>query len=71
MTRLQNLVAADTSGVSLVDTLNRELMNGGMSANVRTEILNAVTAVTSTNTLKRARTALYLVTTSPQYQVQR
>ncbi len=71
LTRLQNLVAADTTGVSLVDTLNRELMNGGMSANVRTEILNAVTAVTSTNTLKRARTALYLVTTSPQYQVQR
>lgn len=71
ITRLQNLVTADTSGVSLVDTLNRELMNGGMSANVRTEILNAVQAVTSTNTLKRARTALYLVTTSPQYQVQR
>ncbi len=71
ITRLQNLVTADTTGVSLVDTLNRELMNGGMSANVRTEILNAVQAVTSTNTLKRARTALYLVTTSPQYQVQR
>jgi uncharacterized protein (DUF1800 family) len=71
MTRLQSLVAADTSGVSLVDTLNRELMNGSMNANVRTQILNAVQAVTSTNTLKRARTALYLVTTSPQYQVQR
>ena len=71
LTRLQNLVTADTTGVSLVDTLNRELMNGSMSANVRTEILNAVQAVTSTNTLKRARTALYLVTTSPQYQVQR
>jgi len=71
MTRLQNLVAADTTGVSLVDTLNRELMNGSMSAQVRTQILNAVTAVTSTNTLKRARTALYLVATAAQYQVQR
>ncbi len=71
LTRLQNLVAADTTGVSLVDTLNRELMNGSMTAQVRTQILNAVTAVTSTNTLKRARTALYLVATAPQYQVQR
>lgn len=71
LTKLQNLAAADTTGALLVDTLNRELMNGSMSANVRTQILNAVQAVTSTNTLKRARTALYLVVTSPQYQVQR
>lgn len=71
LTRLQNLAAADTTGAVLVDTLNRELMNGSMNANVRNEILTAVQAVTSTNTLKRARTALYLVTTSPQYQVQR
>lgn len=71
LTKLQNLATADTTGALLVDTLNRELMNGSMSANVRTQILNAVQAVTSTNTLKRARTALYLVVTSPQYQVQR
>ncbi|MGB5014637.1 MAG: DUF1800 domain-containing protein [Pyrinomonadaceae bacterium] len=71
LTRLQDLAAADTTGGTLVDTLNRELLNGSMNPAVRTQILNAVTAVTSTNTLKRARTALYLVTTSPQYQVQR
>ena len=71
LTRLQTLAAADTTGANLVDTLNRELMNGSMSAPVRQQILNAVQAVISTNTLKRARTALYLVTTSPQYQVQR
>lgn len=71
LTRLQDLVAADTTGGTLVDTLNRELLNGSMNPAVRTQILNAVTAVTSTNTLKRARTALYLVTTAPQYQVQR
>ena len=71
LTRLQDLVAADSTGVTLVDTLNRELLNGSMNPSVRTQILNAVTAVISTNTLKRARTALYLVTTSPQYQVQR
>ena len=71
LTRLQDLANADTTGVMLVDTLNRELLNGSMNPAVRTQILNAVTAVVSTNTLKRARTALYLVTTAPQYQVQR
>jgi uncharacterized protein (DUF1800 family) len=69
--RLQSLISADTTGASLVDILNRDLMNGSMSAAVRQDILTAVQAVSSTNTLKRARTALYLVATSPQYQVQK
>ncbi len=71
LTRLQNLLAADATGGSMVDTLNRELLNGSMSPAFRTQVLNAVAAVTSTNTLKRARTALYLVATAPQFQVQR
>ncbi len=69
--RLQSFLAADPTGAILVDTLNRELMNGSMNPAVRQEILNAVQSVTATNTLKRARTALYLATTAPQYQVQR
>ncbi len=71
ITRLQTLAANDTSGAQLVDTLDRELMHGSMSPQMRTEILNAVQAVLSSNSLKRARTALYLVATSSQYQVQR
>jgi hypothetical protein len=71
MTRLQTLAANDLTGVQLVDTLDREMMHGSMSAQVRTEILNAVQAVLSTNPSKRARTALYLAATSSQYQVQR
>lgn len=71
LSRLQNLISADTTGTSLVDSLNRDLMNGSMNPAVRQEILNAVQAVTSTNTLKRARTALYLAATASQYQVQR
>src|SRR5687767_868312 len=71
LTRLQTLAAADTSGALLVDTLNREMMHGSLSAPVRNEILTAVQAVVSTNTLKRARTAYYLVATLSQYQVQR
>lgn len=71
LTRLQTLAAADTSGAAMVETLNREMMHGSMSAPVRNEILAAVQAVVSTNTLKRARTAYYLVATLSQYQVQR
>jgi uncharacterized protein (DUF1800 family) len=70
-TRLQSLVSADTTGATLVETLNRELLNGSMNPDVRQQILNAVQAVVSTNTVKRVRTALYLATTAPQYQVQR
>jgi uncharacterized protein (DUF1800 family) len=71
MTRLQALATSDTTGALLVDTLNREMMHGAMSTPVRNEILTAVQNVLSTNTLKRARTAYYLVATSSQYQVQR
>ena len=71
LTRLQALAAADSTGGTLVDTLNREMMHGSMSAPVRTEILTAIQAVSSANSLKRARTAYFLVATLSQYQVQR
>ena len=71
LTRLQTLAAADATGATLVDTLDREMMHGSMSGPLRNEIITAVQAVTSTNTLKRARTAYYLVATLSQYQVQR
>ena len=48
------------------------MLHGTMSDDMRTSIVNAVNAVQpSTDTLKRARQALYLVATSSQYQVQR
>lgn len=71
LTRLQNLAAADSTGALLLDTLNTELMHGTMSPQLRSTFLTAIQAVASANTLKRARTAVYLVTTSMQYQVQR
>lgn len=71
LTRLQDLAAADTTGGQLVDALNRELLNGSMSSAYRQQVLNAVQAVSAADTLKRARTALYIVATSSQYQVQR
>jgi hypothetical protein len=71
LTRSQSLAQADLTGNLLVDALNRELLNGSMSLAVRTQILNAIQAIASTDTVKRTRTALYLVLTSSQYQVQR
>jgi uncharacterized protein (DUF1800 family) len=69
--RYQPLAVSDPTGALLVETLNRELLNGSMSADVRTQMMNAAQAVASTNPLKRTQTALYLLLTSSQYQVQR
>jgi hypothetical protein len=70
--RYQPLAQADPTGAFLVDTLNKELMHSSMSPQMRNHILQAVQAVTiADNGLKRTRTAVYLVTTSSQYQVQR
>ncbi|MEO6392412.1 MAG: DUF1800 domain-containing protein, partial [Pyrinomonadaceae bacterium] len=71
LTRLQNLATSDLSEVQLLDTLNVELMHGSMNPTVRSQFLTAILAVSQDNPLKRARTALYLVATMPQFQVQR
>ncbi|MBV9211481.1 MAG: DUF1800 domain-containing protein, partial [Acidobacteria bacterium] len=71
LSEMQALAAADTSGGQLLDALNRKLMHGTMSSQMRSIITTAVLAVSTTNPLLRARTAIYLVATSSQYQVQR
>lgn len=71
LTRLETIAAADSTGMLLVDTVNREMMHGAMSVEMRNQILTAVQAVSQTNAIKRARTAVYLVATSSQFQVQR
>jgi uncharacterized protein (DUF1800 family) len=69
LTELQLLAP---NSMNLVDRLNRLLMHGTMSDDMKNSIVTAVEAVSpSTDTLKRARQALYLVATSSQYQVQR
>ncbi len=55
----------------LVEKLNRLLLHGAMSAAMRNDIVAAVAAVAATDTKLRAQTALYLVATSSQYQVER
>lgn len=71
LSEMQALAVADTSGNLLLDALNRKLMHGTMSAQMKNIILTAVQAVPSTTPLARAQTAVYLIATSSQYQVQR
>ncbi|HEX9961700.1 MAG TPA: DUF1800 domain-containing protein [Pyrinomonadaceae bacterium] len=72
LVRLQSLATSDPTGGALVDALNREMLHGAMSPQMRNYIMTAVQAVTASDGgLKRTRTAVYLVATSPQFQVQR
>ncbi len=68
---LEALSAADATGNQLVDELGRRMMHSTMSAQMKSTILTAVTAIASSNNAQRARQAVYLVATSSQYQVQR
>jgi hypothetical protein len=47
------------------------MLAGRMPPAMRSAIVAAVNAVPATNLLARARTAAWLVVTSPQYQVER
>jgi hypothetical protein len=57
---------------ALVDTLNTLLMHGSMSADMKTSIVSAMQTVPagSNQALKQAQTAIYLIGSSSQYQVQ-
>lgn len=71
LTEIQAVSAGDATGNQLMDYLNTKMMHGTMSAQMRSAILPAVTAVASSNPTLRAQTAIYLIATSSQYQVQR
>ncbi len=65
LTPLETLAA---NPADLVDALNAALLHGQMAADMRASILTAMAV--STDNRARARTALYLVLSSSQYQVQ-
>jgi uncharacterized protein (DUF1800 family) len=54
----------------LVDSLNEALMHNSMSAQMRQGVINAVTSIQNNNRL-RVQTAIYIIASSMQYQVQR
>lgn len=62
-------VAADAN--ALVERLNRHLLHGSMSEEMKTSVITAVNSITPADTLNRARMGLYLVLTSPHFQVER
>jgi uncharacterized protein (DUF1800 family) len=70
-TDLSPLTAFAGNPDALLDDLNNLLLHGTMSGAMRDTIRQAVVAVPASNPLKRARTAVYLVATSSQYQVER
>ncbi len=61
---LGKLAAASPS--SLVDTLSTMFMHGQMSADMRTQILKAISGL---STAQQVRVAVYLVITSSQYKI--
>jgi hypothetical protein len=71
LSELQAAFAADTTGNQMVDLLNRKMLHSTMSPAMKSTILTALAPISNTNTLAKAQQALYLVTTSSQYQVQR
>jgi uncharacterized protein (DUF1800 family) len=71
LAEIQSVAAADSTANRLLDYLNTAMLHGTMSTAMRSKILPAITAISAANSLQRAQTAIYLVATSPQYQVQR
>lgn len=55
----------------LVDALNARIMHGTMSQAMNANIVATVNAITSADPAGRTRTAIYLIATSAQYQVER
>jgi uncharacterized protein (DUF1800 family) len=55
--------------VQMIGQINTLMFAGNMSAGLQNAILTAVLAYPATDLLDRARTAVYLAVTSPQYQV--
>ena len=62
-------VALASNPAALVDSLNTLMLAGQMSAGLRAQLINAVTAQSSP--LQRAQTAVQLLATSPEFCVQK
>jgi len=71
LSELQAAFAADTTGGQMLDLLNRRMLHNTMTPTMKSTIMTSLAPIANTNTLAKAQQALYLVTTSSQYQVQR
>jgi uncharacterized protein (DUF1800 family) len=72
---LSNLEALSATPGAIADQLNALLLHGTMSTQMRTSLITAMSAINDADATvrarKRAQTAVYLVTTSSQYDIQR
>ena len=68
---LSALAALAGNSAALLDKIDALLLHGTMSLAMRAAILPALDAIAPTDPLTRAKTAIYLVVSSPQYQVER
>ncbi len=68
---LVQISASDPTGNLLLDELNRRMMHSTMSDEMRQKILTAVLALPASENDFRARTAMFLIASSSQYQIQR
>lgn len=68
---LISLAQRDESGAMLVDELDRRLMHGAMSSQMRGKLFTGINAVPSNFPEVRALNSIYLVISSSQYQIQR
>ncbi|MBA2704346.1 MAG: DUF1800 family protein [Blastocatellia bacterium] len=60
---------------NLVDALDNDMMHNTMSSSMKSSIVSTITAITNANATtqaqQRTQTAIYLIATSSQYQVER
>ena len=72
---IANLEALAGNPIDVVNALDALLLHGTMNPQMRTSVVTAMNAINDANVAtrnqKRARTAVYLVTTSSQYEIQR
>lgn len=68
---LIEIVRADTSGISLVNELDRRFMHNSMSSQMREILFTGILAVPSNDPETRARNSFFLVASSSQFQIQR
>ncbi len=68
---LSSLVALAATPSAMVDQLDATMTHATMTATEKTAIVNAITAVSATDTLGRARMGAYLFAVSPRYLINR
>lgn len=78
LTEAKNWAAADATANTLIENLNKKLLHGTMSAEMKSDLREAIVGdnpnqpvIPAWDSLARAKQAVYLIATSSQFQIQR